>query len=384
MPESLLCYICLIGLLKKYLSGVLTRFGMGFGLIFDLGSEYRHKGMIDWLSLRLDVSLLPDALRSRLDCQAGRIVKISFDGELEWETSVWESIRSDTHQVSCRLGSYFELKGSPARVGLPNNVFGSLDVVYCADKMIAFVVERFGFKRSDLPSLSDWGCTRIDVTRNLFMQSEAEARQALLAMKQMPSGRQKVSYEENGVYVGKRSSHQTAKVYHKGQDAIRMQRQKKVFYTEEELALSQYLLRFELSLKSSSLRKLSKFIHWSQFTPQFLLDAHDHFFTPYISTVEVTDMGTLLNKLLSVAPTEGQAKAAYDFYLKIRQIGYEQAKASSTKRTFYRNRKHLMAAGLSLADLTKSNVLPLRTRPIVLGDAVCSWDDIKCRLKEAA
>ena len=284
-------------------------------MIFDLGEEYRYKGMIDWLSLSLDASVLPDALRCKLDCQAGRILKISADGELQWETSSWESIRSDTHQVACRLGSYFELKGSPARVGLPNNVFGSLDIAYCADKMIAFVVERFSFARSDLPPLSDWRCTRIDVTRNVFMQSEAEARQAILAMKQMPSGRQKVSYEENGVYIGKGSRHQTCKVYHKGQDAIRMQCQKKAFYTEEELALSQYLLRFELSLKSFSLRKLSKFIHWSQLTPKFLLDAHDDFFTPYISTVEVTDMGMLLNKLLSVAPTEAQAKAAYRFYL---------------------------------------------------------------------
>lgn len=350
--------------------------------MFDLAKEFQHNGMIDWLSLAVDASLLPDEFVDALNLD--RVMRVTPDGDIKWEISAWDSVRSDSHQISCKLGSLFQLQGSPARVGFKNNVFGSLDIVYCAEKMITFIAEHFGFKRDDLPPIERWNCTRIDVTRNYFMQSEAEARQAILALKQMPSGTQKVSYEENGVYIGKRSRRTTAKIYLKGQDAKRLVRTKKAFYTEEELKLTQHLLRFELSIKSHTIRELKKIIpkyHFKKFTPRFLLKTHEDYFNQYISQVEVANMGSLLDTLLDIAPTEGQAKAAYDFYLKIRQIGYEQAKASATTRTFYRHRKLLRSAGLSLSDLTKSNVLPIRTKPIILGGAVHSWQDIKQRVE---
>lgn len=350
-------------------------------MFFLESEEYRYRGMLDWISLKIDTSLLPEKFRTAVADRSGRIMKIDYEGNLEWEASAWESIRSDTHQISCHDGTFFQLQGSPARVGLKNNVFGSLNFSYCAEKMISFIAESFGFKRSDLPPLDCWSCTRIDITTNVFLRSEAECKQALLAMKQMPSSRQKVSYEENTVYVGKRSSRKTAKVYLKGQDCLRHQRKKTAFFTDEQLELSKCLLRFELSLKSQYLSEFFKEHTFKDLTPEFLLNLHQDHFSKYLSSVEIVDMGTLLDLLLTVAPTEGQAKAAFDFYLKIRQIGYEQAKATSTLPTFYRNRKHLLAAGLSLSDLTKSNVIPLRTKPIYLSDAVQNWEEIR-HLKE--
>ena len=226
--------------------------------MFDLTKEYAHPGMIDWLSLWLDVSLVPEPLRLLLEKESGKIMKISPDGVVEWERCAWESIRSDTHQICLRINSRLEIQGSPARVGFGNNAFGSLDIHYCAEKMITFALLNQGFSRDILPPLSEWGCTRIDITRNLCMTSKEEPAQALEALKYLPSGHQKISFEPDGLYIGKRSSHQTAKVYLKGKDAKRLQKSKKAFYTEEELLLSEYLLRFELMLRSRKVKDLSK------------------------------------------------------------------------------------------------------------------------------
>lgn len=354
--------------------------------MFDLTKEYAHPGMIDWLSPWLDVSLVPEPLRLLLEKESGKIMKFSSDGVVEWERCAWESIRSDSHQISCRIGSRLEIQGSPARVGLRNNAFGSLDIRYCADKMISFVLSRFGFPRETLPPLLEWGCTRIDITRNLCMASREEPVQALEALKYLPSGRQKISFEPDGLYIGKRSSHQTAKVYLKGQDAKRLQKSEKAFYTEEELLLSEYLLRFELMLRSRRIKDLSKLFkrHWSEFTPEFLLARHDEFFSKYLSDAEIVDMNTLLEKLIEVATTSGRTEAAarqaYGFYLLVRQNGLANAKASTTKTTFYRHKKLLEDAGVAASDLVQSNVVPIRRKPILLCDAVCSWDDVKRRV----
>ena len=354
--------------------------------MFDLTKEYAHPGMIDWLSLRLDVSLVPEALRLSMEKYSGKIMLISADGEVKATRCSWESIRSDTHQIAFRIGSYLEIQGSPARVGLRNNAFGSLDIRYCAEKMISFVLSQFGFLRETLPPLPEWGCTRIDITRNLCMASREEPAQALEALKYLPSGRQKVSFEPDGVYIGKRSSHQTVKIYLKGRDAKRLHASKKAFYTEEELLLSEYLLRFELMLRSRKIQNLSKSFnrHWAEFTPEFLLTCHDEFFSKYLSDAEIVDMNTLLEKLIEAAKssgrTEGAAKAAYGFYLLVKQHGLEVAKISTPKTTFHRHKKLLKDAGVAASDLVQSNVVPIRRKPILLCDAVCSWEDVKRRI----
>ncbi len=112
---------------------------------------------------------------------------VKWNGKL---THGWESVKSDTHQVCFRVGSCFHIQGSPARIGLPNNAFGSLDIRYCTSKMIAFAASLLGVPVSDFPPLEHWTCSRIDVARNFLAQSEHEARQALSYLMQSVSGRQ--------------------------------------------------------------------------------------------------------------------------------------------------------------------------------------------------
>ena len=344
---------------------------------FDIEKEYMDAGMIDWLTLKLDLKYLPRDVIERLRSQTSTLYKISSDGEIDWQTYCWESIKSDTHQVCVRIGGDLHIQGSPARIGLPNNVFGSLDIRYCAEKMISFAADHMNV--ASMPSADAWTCSRIDVTRNYQMASGAEARQALEYIKQTPESRQKHSYESNGFYIGKGSSLHRGKVYLKGQDAKRTNKSGRAKYTENELLKAEKLLRSEYTIARHRLNRLliEKECNWLDLNKKILLEEHTNYFNEYLSEIEVTDMSNILEKLIEVAPTEGRARSAYDCYFRIKQLGYEQAKLSYADSTWRKHTGFLKKAGFKRADLQMINVIPLRKRQIVLDEAVRSWDDIQ-------
>lgn len=353
--------------------------------------------MIDWLSLKIDLIHLPEPVVRKLQSLNSRLFKVSAStGQIEWESYAWESVRSDTHQLCFRVGTEFYIQGSPARLGLTNNVFGALCIKYCARKMISFAASFLGLSDlfsesrctdfhaqhddlcSGFPPLRFWKCSRIDITRNYLMQSEAEARQALAYLKQSPESRQKHSYESSGFYIGKRSTLHKGKIYLKGQDAKRCQRAGRALYTDDQLLKSQRLLRAEYTMARGLIRRLREdySLHWYDLTSDYLLRLHGAFFKDYFSEIEVTDMASVLEKLLIVAPSEGQARAAYDCYVRIRMCGYEQAKVTFTKPSWYRHIKFLKMAGFNRADLQPTNVIPLQKRAIQVSEPVRHWDDI--------
>jgi len=74
-------------------------------------------------------------------------------GEQVWDTAAWESIRSDSHQLSFRIGTdALWVQGSPARVmGDGDAIFGSgayseLNLIGCVDRMSAYAFQQFGIK----------------------------------------------------------------------------------------------------------------------------------------------------------------------------------------------------------------------------------------------
>jgi II/X family phage/plasmid replication protein len=345
---------------------------------FDESREYLDSGMCDWLTLSICLTFLPPEDIFKIRSLSHRLFKISPDGEVIWETYPWEQVSSDSHQLSIRITNKLSIQGSPARLGLANNVFGSSDVRYCARKMLAFVQQSLGLQ--SLPPLECWSCTRIDYTRNFLMQSAAEARQALAYLKLAPERRQKHSSESNGFYIGKGSALHKGKIYLKGVDAHRNHSAGKACYTAEQLLKSEKLLRAEYTLGRLGILRLKEreATSWFDLTGDDLKRMHTEFFHEYFSEVEVIDMGNLLEKLMAVAPTEGRARAAYDCYNRIRQVGFHQAKQTYPLRTWSRHVRYLKESGLSLSDLESghAHVVPIRRRPIYFQDAVRHWDDI--------
>lgn len=346
-------------------------------------------GMIDWLTLWLDASLLDRDSMRRVLQNADRVQRINgLTGEVRWETSVRENIRSDDHNVTVNFGSRLQIQGSPARIASSHNVFGSLDIQECAKSMIDFVAKHHSiFIPKNLPM---WSCSRIDINQNFDMGSLAQAQQAIDYLKPLKCGRQKTSTYDTSVIWGKGSSLHKGKAYLKGPQLRELVSKNNARVSDEELAKADRLLRLEYSMCRGLIHRIRESTgkNWYDFTPEFLLAHHADYFSKFISTVEVVDMCNVLDMLLDNVGkgenqilTEGQARAAYSCYTQIRMNGYHVAKEAFTKTSWHRHVQNLRTVGLVAADLQPINVVPLRRRQIVLDQPISSWDQINLAMR---
>ena len=329
--------------------------------------------MIDWLTLRLPAHAVPAAAWDRVRDRAGRVVAITADGDIEWEALRWECVRSDSHRVHVRAGSSLEIIGSPARAMGRHNVFGSDDIRLCASAMIGLVSRVLDV---GLPSeLSSWECSRIDFALNYDLGGVAQVRTGLNWLRYAEGGRYRGRSAGTSIYWGQRSSRLSGKAYGKGDHQRRAVKRGEVELSESELSACDRLLRLELSLRRNFLRDSG--LHWSAWTPEQLFNLHSSYFAPLLGSCEVTSMdSSLLDRLVSVCATEGLARAAFRTAALCAQVGPETTAESMPRTTWYRHRRALLDAGVSLADLRAGHVVPLRAQRIVLGAPVRSFSDL--------
>lgn len=179
--------------------------------------------LIDWLTARVGYSAFPVPDWIKLTLLGDRIMRYCpRSGEVSWETSAWDSIRSDSHQIAFRVtGDSVLIQGSPARVcGKGDAVFGSgpalaLDLTGCLNRMIRFVS---GIVGVEMPSdLRLWTVTRIDITGNILLDDLAAVRIALRILRECEGGRYRVSQQAGDtVYWSHQSRLRSGKAYAKG------------------------------------------------------------------------------------------------------------------------------------------------------------------------
>lgn len=348
--------------------------------------------MIDWMTLRIPMdATLGEHIHSKLQSFIGRVVLIAPDGSKVWEKPSLDTdaLRSDTPGLFWSVQgdgegrSMLVIGASPASIEHGINVFGSDDVTHCARVLIRFAGEALG---GILPAPSRWECRRIDVTHNYDMGAFTSVKQALRYLMATDSSRRKASNDSRGgdtVYWSKTSDLRSGKAYHKGPQLAFLCKKNKTQATDEQIALSNRLLRLELKLGSRWFRRLEAGelvdlpTHYLALTPDMLNAQHAEFFHAFIGRIEVTDMTNLLSILETVSPSPGISLAAHRTWALIRTIGYEQAKASMPARTWGRHVSLLRAAGLSDADLCAGNVIPFRRTVLELAQPVICWDDLR-------
>lgn len=352
--------------------------------------------MLDWLTLKLKRESVSAEDWQKLEGRAGRVLAISRDvenpndrvrlvtgngevvldapGKLEWVTVSRESIRSDSHQITVHAGYDLEITGSPARVLHGNNVFGSSDILECFRAMVDFVNRNTGVSLPLDPSA--WRVTRVDVTQNYDLGSAAEVRQALSYLRHSEGGRYVVRTKSETVYWSPNSDVRSGKAYHKGPHLQYQNKKNQCQVTEEEIILADRLLRLELSLKNHFWREQST-KPWHAYTENDLNEIHNKFFSQLIGKIEVVEMDSILNVFEKVAPTKGQALAAFRTWSLIKAVGSLETQASMPRATWMRHRKVMFDAGLTWADLHAQNIVPLRRRTIELGQPVQSWSDLR-------
>lgn len=179
--------------------------------------------LLDWITARVDLECFSVSEREALRHLGDRIQRFNpKTGELVWETAAWDSIRSDSHNLSYRVGSdALWMQGSPARViGDGDAVFGagsaaSLDLPGSVQRMRNMLAGVLGI---GLPEPLDvWKVSRVDVTGNLDVGSLPHVRESLAVLRNIEGGRYKVSSQAGStVYWSQRSRLRAGKAYAKG------------------------------------------------------------------------------------------------------------------------------------------------------------------------
>lgn len=339
--------------------------------------------MIDWITLRHPMNTLPPELRQRLDENMLYLSCVTLYGELRWDKKALDldSLRSDSPGLYWQIQGdgtqyYLAIAGSPASLEHGLNVFGSGDLKHCAAVMVRHARKAL---TAILPDAEHWHIRRVDVTENYRLPGPREVKQALRVLLGADASRARASSmggDTVGWNVG--SDLRKGKAYHKGPQLRALVNKGKCEASEEQLFLADHLLRLELTLGSRWWRRFEEDgRHWAELTEEDLIAEHLSYFGRFFGSVEVKDMGTLLNALESVSPTPGQALSAHRTWALIKAVGRENAKLSMPKATWCRHLKFLRSAGLSDADLSSGEIVPFRTHVVTLHEPVRSWEEIR-------
>ena len=328
--------------------------------------------MIDWLTLCLPAERLGSHALSALRNRQSILQRTNADGEIEWRTNAREEIRHGRRKLTSRLSAgRVELSGSPARVTRDENVFGERDVRRCAHEMIRFFEER---TRTELPhDLALWNCTRLAVTLNYALSSAAAVVAALHGLAVAGGPRLVVSTHGDTVYWNRRSKTRAGMAYHKGPQFARKVRKGEATASPERVAVSNFLLRLELSLGAQFWRERAA-RPWHKWTVEELEAENQGYFAPLIASVTTTRPSDVLRALKEVTARPSLASTVYRTLLEIQSDGLEAVRPRMANSTFHRHRKLLFQAGLTWADLNSPSQ-PAR-QSLDLGEPVHEWDDL--------
>jgi len=337
--------------------------------------------LIDWITAYLPMTAIDRDHWENLRLLTDRIMRYCpKTGDQRWESSAWDSIRSDSHQIAFKVGSdCIWIQGSPARVcGSGDAVFGegasaALDLAGCLKRMIAFVSQQIEIPLNTSPDL--WHVSRIDVTGNLILDDLPAVRVALRTLRECEGGRYRVSQQAGDtVYWSHKSRLRAGKAYAKGPHLDYMAKQKDYSgraYTDHEKQLASRLLRLELRLGAQWIRERSG-KKWHELTATDLIHEWNDYFQRMIGHADMKTDDDVKTRIFAAADTEGQAKVAFACYSIIQTQGWQQAREMYLANTWYRHLRILRAAGLGDADISAGKVVQLR-RKVLECQVVQSW-----------
>lgn len=337
--------------------------------------------LIDWVTARVPLDRLsPVALEAALTLGDRMVRYCPKSGVVRYERSAWDSVRSDSHQLSVRATSDLWVQGSPARViGDGCTVFGSgasaaLDLAGCVGRMVAFLSGMLGV---ELPASVDWIVSRVDVTENVCLADLTQVKEALSVLRGTEGGRYKVSSQSgDSVYWGSKSKHRKGKAYAKGPHLRYLMKQKSYTgrrYSKEEIAAADRLIRLELTLGREWFARNG--------SPQAIAPARlehewESYFGRMLGEAEVSDMSRdIEERIKSVAASPGEGKSAYLCWLVIRERGWTQAQSMYTPSTWYRHMRVIRRAGFGDADISLGQVVPFR-RVQLRASVIRSWPEL--------
>ncbi|MBB1477841.1 phage/plasmid replication protein, II/X family [Shewanella sp. SG41-3] len=342
------------------------------------------------------------------------------DGQFDFESlrhpyeslpSSWSTLSFKIHQGGSTYWPFVEIKASPAKLLQGHNVFGSCDVRLCIESLVTSftlaipaLTDMLDFKLSEIKA--------IDVTFTAHLESDSQARSTINALRNLSSGqtRSSKSSHDTTAYWGTKNSsggksasrHKQLKAYlkhHELQHSIK-ETESKLERTKQDLyqkqldvlnspivsAFAKNSLRFEATILPRMLTRLGFPIHVGSFVEhcenmqkkycpiQYLWShAWDDIFKTFegqhVNIYNDDEVQKVLRANYFSVTKSGKvvyskADRLFRFVRSLKNEGWEEIKATTPEKTFYRNVKEVSdviprSYLQNLQAQAASNVVPL-------------------------
>lgn len=313
--------------------------------------------------------------------------------------SSWASLAFKVRAGGSNYYPHIELKASPAKLLTGHNVFGTCDVMTCIDSLIS----AFCYALPDMTDILDFHLSelaQIDCTFTAHLENETDSRNVIHALRNISNGQTRGSKStfDTTAYFGKGSRHKRLKAYLKQfelQDQL-TKTQSKYDKTKDQvyknqldsmqlpdvIKFSENALRLEASVMPRMLQRLAiptnlwAFEEYSSnFKGCLIRELWQRSWSDIFKTFEGHTMKTysdseIHNELRKHFKTETKSGFSYSkadrlfrFFRMMKHEGWDEVKATTPDKTFYRNVKELTQvvpkAYLQNLQATASNVVPL-------------------------
>lgn len=304
--------------------------------------------MIDWVKANLPLS-------EPLDLPHGRIVRISPDGEIEWDLKMWLEVPSSSGDTRIRLrvsGDLLEVSGNPSKWLGGHNLWGSDDLVGLTVDMTLAALEALS-ARPNAADEARWraggfGVKLAHVAVMFDLGSDEAVIEYLRWLEGAPASNRRVHGLLKGSTVSWTTRALRMKAYHKLGELLDTKGLANHDLRDELLGWASGKLRWEVELRSRELRrlKLDQAALWKE--------------------VDATGVALAYAKLVEMPTRQAPRLALLDLppHLRGTYALWAQGvdlRVSLSRRTYYRHRKELLAYGV---DISRAPTDEERMRPL--------------------
>lgn len=305
--------------------------------------------MIDWVKADLP-------LASPLDLPHGSVLRLSPDGEIEWQTIAWHDVPNGSGDTSVRLRAWtdvLEISGNPNKWLNGHNLWGSDDLVGLTVDLARSALATLGARPPE-PDEARWRAGGFAVKlAHVTLMFDLGTDDAVLEYLHWLEGASASNRRVNGLRKGSTVSWSTRslrmKAYHKLQELVDTKGLANHPLRSQLLAWASGKLRWEVELRSRELKRLH-------------LDTADM----WLALGDTQKLALAYAKLVEMPTRQNPKVAGLDVPRHLRGtllLWTQRAdlRVSLSKRTYYRHRRELLEYGY---DITRPPTEDERTTPL--------------------
>ncbi|OPY59648.1 MAG: Phage replication protein CRI [Pelotomaculum sp. PtaU1.Bin035] len=294
----------------------------------------------------------------------------SFDARISIrvDNKEWQVTNKPVEMILRRAGNLKELKmpemvetewfiyveASVHKAMLGHNVYGGPIDIQASIKWLVEKLEEI--LEVDLPIYQDWEVRRVDVAE-VFELDSFEACQewfAILTNTSFPR-RQIYRFGQTGLYAQGKTT--TVKFYHKGPELVKHDKSRLKKFLKYDIIFNliekaNKIIRTEVEIKALKLKNDFGYLpKVKELKDEYLKSVYDCEVKKLIKegneSMKVVRRTKAVHIRLYKVYNERLAKILYGFWSELCSVGESTVKSLTPKKTYYRNRKLLMDAGIS-------------------------------------